>query len=417
MRAVFGIRAFRVLFLGLAASMVGDSLLILVFAIWVKSLTGSNGAAGLVILFLVIPYALAPLGGWLVDRFRHRPFLVVANLGSAVMLVPPVAVEDAADVWIIYGVAVLYGISSVTIAAALSGLLKELLTDEMLAPANGALQTVKEGLRLGGPLAGAALFATLGGVAVAAVDAVTFLVAAVVIACVGLREKQEKQGEPPARPGPHWLGELTAGLSHIRNEAALRRMMIASGIAFLVIGINESALFALVDQGLRRPPEFIGVLAASQGVGAIAGGLLAARTIQRVGELAAIAISLAALGLGNALCTLPWLPVVLGGKVAGGLGLATAIVGFTTLIQRRTPPPLIGRVTTAAETLTSGPQTVSIAAGAALVSVLDYRLLLLAVAAGMLTAATCLWPARRLTSPPPSPAPARPVDARTGLVG
>ena len=94
MRAVLRLPAFRLLFAGLAASMVGDALLVLVFAIWVKSLTGSNGAAGLVTLFMAVPYVLAPLGGWLVDRFRHRPFLVVANLASALMLIPLFAVRD-----------------------------------------------------------------------------------------------------------------------------------------------------------------------------------------------------------------------------------------------------------------------------------------------------------------------------------
>ncbi|GAA4618662.1 hypothetical protein GCM10023195_84040 [Actinoallomurus liliacearum] len=96
---------------------------------------------------------------------------------------------------------------------------------------------------------------------------------------------------------------------------------------------------------------------------------------------------------------LPSLPVILIGLVITGLGLATMVVGFTTVIQRRTPGPLIGRVSAAAETLVSGPQTISVAAGAALVSVVDYRLLLMVVTAGMLAAAACLWPARRLTAP------------------
>ncbi|WP_433338041.1 MFS transporter [Spirillospora sp. CA-294931] len=401
MRAALRLPAFRLLFAGLAASMVGDALLVLVFAIWVKSLTGSNGAAGLVILFMAVPYVLAPLGGWFVDRFRHRRFLVAANLASALILLPLFAVRDAADVWIIYAVAVLYGLSSVAIAAALSGLLKELLPEESLAEANGALQMVKEGARLGGPLAGAALFATLGGAAVAAIDAVTFLVAAAAIARIRIQE------EPRASSGRSRLGELTAGLTQIRSDAALRRVVAATAIGFLFIGVNESALFAVVERGLHRPPEFVGVLASAQGLGAVAGGLLAARLIARAGEAAAIAVGMAAVGIGNVLYTLPWLPVVLGARVVGGLGLATIIVGFTTVIQRRTPAPLIGRVSAAAESLISGPQTISIAAGAALVSVVDHRLLLAAVAVGMLTAAAYLWPARRLSPPVRPDDPAR----------
>jgi MFS family permease len=394
MRAVFRLRDFRLLFAGLAASMIGDALMLLVFAIWVKRLTGSSSAAGLVILFVVVPYAVGPLGGWLIDRFRRRPFLVVVNLASALMLLPLFAVHNASDVWIIYLVALLYGVSSITIAAALNGLLKELLADDLLATANGALQTVKEGLRLGGPLAGAALFATLGGPAVAAIDAVSFLTAAAAISRMRLHEE-------PAKPTAlRWSSELTAGLSLIRSEPALRRTMTAGAIAFLVIGLNESIVFALVDQGLHRPPEFIGVLASAQGIGAITGGLLVARLITRSGELAATAIGLAAFGIGDALCVFPWLASVLAGRIVSGFGLSVMFVGLTTVLQRRTPGPLLGRVSLAAETITSGPQMISIAAGAVLVSVVDYRLLLMIVTTGMLAAATYLWNGRQLTRPP-----------------
>jgi len=209
--------------------------------------------------------------------------------------------------------------------------------------------------------------------------------------------------EPPERPGPHWRRDLTAGLAHIRRETALRRIVVACAVAFLVIGFNESVFFAVLDHGLHRPPEFIGVLASAQGAGSIAGGLLVARLIGRAGEITATTIGLAAFGLGDGLCVLPWLPGVLAGKAVAGAGLAVLVVGFTTALQRRTPGPLVGRVSMTAETLTSGPQTVSIAAGALLVSAADYRLLLMAVTTGMLGAAAYLWHGRALTSPVHAP--------------
>ena len=393
MRAVFRLRDFRLLFAGLATSMLGDALMVLVLAIWAKRLTGSNSAAGLVILFIVVPYAVSPLGGWLIDRFRRRPFLVVVNLASAVLLLPLFAVHNASDVWIIYVVAMAYGASSVAVTAALNGLLKELLADDLLATANGALQTVREGLRLGGPLAGAALFATFGGSAVAAIDAVSFLAAAAAIAGMRLRE------EPPESTTLRWSSDLTAGLSLIRIEPALRRMMTACAVAFLVIGLNETVFFAVIDQGLHRPPEFIGVLASVQGIGAIAGGLLVARLIASSGELAATATGLALFGIGDGLCVFPWLSSVLAGSVVAGFGISVITVGFTTILQRRTPAPLVGRVSLAAETLTSGPQTISIAAGAMLISVVDYRLLLATAMTGVLIGAIHLWTGRRLTRP------------------
>lgn len=393
MRALLRQRDVRLLFTGLAVGMAGDSLMLLVFAIWVKTLTGSTGAAGLVLLFLALPYAASPFGGWLVDRFRRRPFLITVNAASALMLLPLLFVGGRGDVWIIYLTASLYGVSGVTTASALNGLFKELLAEDALAEANGAVQAVREGLRLGGPLAGAALFGALGGAAVAAIDAATFLVTAVAIATMRLRERR------PHRTALRWRDELTAGLRHLTAEPVLRRAVTAGAIAWSVVGFAEAASIAVVDQGLHRPPAFLGVLASAQGAGCVVAGLTVARITAKIGELATTAIGLAAFGAGCGLCVPPVLAVVLAGRAVGGVGLTLTLVGFATLLQRRTPQPLIGRVTTAAETMTSGPQLVSLAAGAALISVLGYRVLLAVILAGMLTAAAYLWPARRLTAP------------------
>jgi len=84
------------------------------------------------------------------------------------------------------------------------------------------------------------------------------------------------------------------------------------------------------------------------------------------------------------------LAVVLAGKVCFGVGTPWIIVGAITVLQRLTPGPLQGRVYSAAELLMGVPQTLSIAAGAALVAVTDYRWLLVAEAAVMAASATYL---------------------------
>jgi MFS family permease len=395
MKALLAHRDARLLFLGLSVTMAGDSLMLLVFAVWIKALTGSNGAAGAVILCVAIPHALAPVGGWLVDRVRRRRFLISANCASAVMLLPLVGVREQGDVWIIYLVATLYGISMVATTAALNGLLKELFTEDMLAGANGTLQTIREGLRLCGPLTGAAVFAVCGGAVVALADALTFLAAAAAIALMRQSER------PPERVEARWRREMSAGLRHLVADIALRRTMLAGAVAWLAIGLGESVSFALVDHALQRPPEFVGVLASGQGAGCVIGGLISVRIFHRFGELAGTSLGLAAFSVGSGLCILTPLTTVLLGKAISGLGLAISIIGFTTILQRRTPQPLIGRVSTAAETLTSGPQILAIAASAALISIVDYRLLLAVMGTGTLIAATLLWSARQLTTPQP----------------
>src|SRR5512139_3036528 len=146
MRAAFRTTGFKRLYLGLTASMFGDSLMLIVLSMWVKKLTDSNGAAGLTFLWLTIPALLAPLFGYVVDRVPRRAFLVAVNLGSAVAMMPLLLVRDASDVWIIYTVAFFYGVSFVVVPAALNGLLKDMLAGEVLVEANASLSVTREAL-------------------------------------------------------------------------------------------------------------------------------------------------------------------------------------------------------------------------------------------------------------------------------
>ena len=60
--------------------------------------------------------------------------------------------------------------------------------------------------------------------------------------------------------------------------------------------------------------------------------------------------------------------------------VAFGLTDFNPAVQRFTPPRLIGRTGAATNLLLDGPQTASIAVGAVLASVVDYRVLLIAVA-------------------------------------
>jgi len=76
----------------------------------------------------------------------------------------------------------------------------------------------------------------------------------------------------------------------------------------------------------------------------------------------------------------PALAPVVAGFVVAGIGLSWAVVAFGTAVQTRTPPELQGRVYSAADTLVGVPQTVSIALGAFLITVIDYRVLIVVMA-------------------------------------
>jgi MFS family permease len=149
----------------------------------------------------------------------------------------------------------------------------------------------------------------------------------------------------------------------------------------LVVGFSETLIFAVVDSGLHRPTSFLGVLESLQGAGAILGGITAARALRRFGDVRLVGIGMALFAAGDGTFVSSSLPLVSIGFLLAGFGIAWLIVGFATAIQLRTPQRLQGRVASAADTMISTPQTVSIALGATLISVVDYRALVALMAA------------------------------------
>jgi uncharacterized membrane protein YfcA len=102
----------------------------------------------------------------------------------------------------------------------------------------------------------------------------------------------------------------------------------------------------------------------------------------------------------------PSTPIVLAGTIVAGLGIVWAVVAMATAYQRRSPSEVQGRVAAAANMLFSVPQTISIAVGAALITLIDYRIEIVAMGVVMLVAAAYM-----LTRPSEQEAAAAPVPA------
>jgi MFS family permease len=370
MRRVLARRDMRLYVAGHTLSVFGDTALWLALGVWAKMLTGSSAAAGMVMFFLAAPQLLSPLSGLLADRVRRRPLLIAANLATALAVLPLFAVHDRGDVWILYAVTLAYGFSFSVLGAAQSGLLATMLPEDELADANGILQTAREGLRLVAPLAGAALFAIAGGVAVALLDIATFVLAAGALACMRVSEPA-----PAPRTG-RVRAELAAGARHLWHAVPLRQMTVACAVALLVIGFSETLTFEVAGTGLGRDAAFVGVLLAVQGVGALAGALSAAALVRRAGEGAVTGLGMLVFSVGVTMLTSGTLAVVFAGLVLFGIGIPWIVVALFTLLQRTTPGSLQGRVYSAVEVCVGVPQTLSIALGALLVAFVDYRLLL-----------------------------------------
>ncbi len=375
MRKLLRVRNARIFLIGDVVSTLGDSALWLAMAIWMKELTGSSAWAGLVMFCYALGNLASPLGGAVADRFRRRPLLIWSNLAGAALVLLLLLVHDRSDMWLVYLVIFVYGVIGSIIGPAQGALLPSLVPADLLGDANGVQQTLNQGLRLITPLLGAGLFALVGAGPVAEIDAATFLIA--VVCLLALRVSEERPARLSAADGG---GRLTAGFRFIGREPALRAITLALGLAMLAFGFTESAGFSVVTIGLHHKATFVGVLMTVQGIGGVAGGLSAAAMLRRMSEGLMTAAGLASAGVAVLLLAVPNLGAALTGMVLAGFVGPWVSVAAITAIQRRTPSDLLGRVSGAFGLSLTVPQVASVGLGAALIAVVNYRVLLVAVA-------------------------------------
>jgi MFS family permease len=376
-RALLRRRDFRLLAIGQTLSALGDFAMFIALAIWVKDVTGSNAAAGLTLLPMNAPIVLGPLFGVFVDRYPRRLALIAADLFGAAIMFAPLLVHDRGDVWILYVVAFAYGVVDAVHEAARSGLLVSMLPEDDLGDANGLLQSANQGVRLVAPLAGAGLYAAMGGHAVAMFDAATFVASALFLLAVHTTDIERRRDEV------RFLEELRDGLRHLWSTLDLRRVVLAAAFVGLLVGITEITFFALIDEGLHQPPAFLGVLSTIQGVGSVAAGVLVGWALRRTGELRILAIASLAAAIGQALFGTAILSLVLVSALGFGVANTFFNVAVITLVQRSTPLELQGRVMSAAGSFFVAPYSISLVIGALLVSVLPFAVIYAAEAVAL----------------------------------
>lgn len=378
MRKLLSIPQVRLFYLGDTASALGDYALWLAVGIWVREISGSTSAAALVMFVYTFGVAFSPLSGVVADRFRRKPLLIVSYLATAAVLTALTAVHDRRQVWIVYAVMFLYGLSGSITGPAQAALIPDLVGRELIGDANGLQQSLRTGLRLIAPALGAGVLATLGGGAMALVDAATFVVAAACLAAIPIRE------DKPERVGRRTGAALAEGLRFLFGTALLRQLTIACVAALLVMGFSTALGFAVATSVLHRSASFVAVIITVQGVGALIGGPTAAPLMRRVGERNLVACALLLAALASLLRAVPDAAVVLAANMVMGAAVPWLLVGAVTAMQRATPRELLGRVAGAGALASAVPQTAGQAVGAALIAVVAYRTLCFIVAGVLL---------------------------------
>ena len=289
-----------------------------------------------------------PAGVWL-DRQRRRPVLVGANLLSMIALatVPAAAILHRLNIDQLYVVAFVAGLASAFFTVAQNAFLPTLAGRENLVQANSHLQTSRTVAQLAGPgLAGALIQLVSAPIAIA-VDAFSFLVAAVTAALIGVGEPA-----PAARQRGSLLKEIGDGLGVMWNQPLLRSILLTIVIVNFAGNISQVVFVLLFVGHLHVSPAQLGISFALGSASALLGAQLTRPLVARQGVgfvmvLGAVLFPVGiTAGFGAAFAP-PALvfPVLAASQVIAGFGLMTYNINQQAIRGSIIPNLLLGRAT------------------------------------------------------------------------
>ncbi|MFJ4867809.1 MFS transporter [Streptomyces sp. NPDC088757] len=337
------------------ASTVGDSVYHLALS-WAAVSNGSPARAGLVMAVSAVPRALLMLGGGVVaDRFGPRRVLITSDAVRClvVLALAALVLATAPTLGALAAVALVFGVLDALFMPAVGALPPRIAPRDQLARV--------QGMRGLGQRAGAVLGAPLGGLAVAlggpgaAFAAAGLLFALSLPLLLGLRLNPLPADAGAGARKNTALGDLAAGLRHLRGHRVLGPLMIVIALSDLgFVGPLNVGLALLSDQR-GWGASGIGWVLAGFGTGAAASSLLLGVKggVPRAGAVLGLTMALGAVSIG-ALAHAPLLPVAVLLALAVGLlaGLSGALAGA--LLQTECDPAYLGRVSAVASLCSLG---------------------------------------------------------------
>jgi MFS family permease len=386
-----GNRDFRRLWLADLVSQLGSRLDVLAVPLLAVALGASVFEVSLLRTAETLPYLVLGLqvGAWC-DRVRHRPVLIAADVGRAVLIgsIPVAALFGALGLAQLLAVVLGVGLLGVFFDIAHQTYVPSLVTREQLPEANARLQTNLSMAAVAGPGLAGLLIQALGTAVALAVDAISYLWSALWL-------RRIETPDPRPRPGERrLLREIAEGLRLVRGDRVLLAISVHGAVSSFFQSVHLAIVIVFLARDVGLSPWAIGLLGTSTLTGALVAGLTARRIGDRIGGARALGGAAVLYGLAYQLYPFTGRGWALACYVVAGFfasfGVIVLNVFGMSFQQSAAPPELLGRVNSIMHTLVFGAVPLGSLAGGALASTFGMRVTLHVAAAGVLASAAIL---------------------------
>ena len=271
---------FRQLWLGQVVSQMGDWFNTIALYTIILNLTGSGRDIGLLMVARFLPsFVFGSLSGVLADRFSRRSIMIVSDLLRAFVVLGFLLVRRADQLWILYALTIAQLALSTFFEPAKTAAIPSIVSDRELVTAN-ALSSVTWSVMLTlGAAVGGLITGWFGTDAAFILDALTYLLSAVLILSIRLPSRPRRPKQKLTVSRILGFSETVEGARYVKERSRVLALLLVKPAWGLGGGIIT--LLAIFGEKIfpvgGSPATGIGVLFAARGIGTAIGPIVARR--------------------------------------------------------------------------------------------------------------------------------------------
>jgi MFS family permease len=385
--------AFRNLFAGQALSRLGDRIAPVALAFGVLDSGGSAGDLGLVVAAGTIPFALFALaaGVW-GDRIPRRRVMIASDAVRAVVqgATGALLLAGGAEIWMLAGLAAVYGTADAFFWPAMNGLLPETIESDRLQEANALLGGAQSASNILGPVIAGVLIALADPGGAILLDATTFVASIVFLLRLTPAALAAAAGGGDAVE-EGFVAALRGGWREVRSRSWVWTVLIAIAAYHVIVLPSVFVLGPILAERELGGASDWATIVAGFGVGSVVGQVLvyklAFRRPIRAALIALVVASTQAAVIGSGLPVL----AIAALEALTGVAVSLSFTLWETSLQQQIPARALSRVSSYDFTVSTGLMPIGLVLAGPLASAVGlHAALRLMSLAGVASALACL---------------------------
>jgi len=335
-RSVLRERDLLIITIASFVSVAGDTAALIALGLRLRASGGGGWTIAALMLAGTVPLVfLSPIAGAWADRFDSRRVITAAVSVQAICAAGLTIADGTIPVLLLL---TLLAAAGSLVGPATGALVPLVVGDDRIARANGVTQTAFAMGNLVGPAVGGALTGAFGSRAPLALDAVSFVVVAFAMSFVRTRRSSRHHVTADGTP-------ISGRRVVMADPVLFATVGVLAGLVLVCGAVNVADIFLMKD-ALHTSDGIFGLISACWMAGMLAGSWTTARLGRDNDALLvtiAVAVLVVAFGLTVAGAAPVW-PVAAGAFIVGGVGNGMLTVATQTVIVRRSPEHVRGRV-------------------------------------------------------------------------